>query len=51
MLKIILVKLQNKMAKKIKAKKVIKKKLKKAIKKAMDFKGEITIGKYTLTKH
>jgi hypothetical protein len=34
------------MAKKIKAKKVIKKK----IKKVMDFKGEITIGKYTLTK-
>ncbi len=44
------------MAKKIKAtKKVIKKEAKRAIKKAIkeakDFKGEITIGKYTLTKH
>jgi cobalamin biosynthesis protein CbiD len=33
-----------------KAKKVIKKAVRKAVKKAMDFKGEITIGKYTLTK-
>ena len=38
------------MIKKTKATRAIKKKTKKIIKKAKNFKGEITIGKYTLTK-